>query len=64
MTRKNPAARKIAVCSACKRASCFQGVFFCEEARGASVACLSIEVLRALDREHRDYWRADEAGDG
>jgi hypothetical protein len=55
-------AREVAVCSACKRASCFQGVWFCEEARSASVVWLSVDVLRELDREHPCYWRG--GGDG
>ncbi len=47
---------KITVCSECKRACCWCGIFMCEDARGASTVEITIAQARALGREHPDYW--------
>lgn len=47
----------VEVCSACKRAACFQGVFFCEEYRSAGTRLIDVKVLERLDLEHPDYWQ-------
>ena len=54
-------ARRIEVCSACRRASCWQGTFYCDEYKVAGAVLLSIDELQALELESSDYWRA---GDG
>jgi len=57
---------KITVCSACKRACCWCGIFMCEDARGSSTVEITIAQARILDRENPDYWlrlRAEEGYD-
>lgn len=46
----------VTVCSACLRASCWQGIFYCEDARGAGTREMRAEELRQLGREHEDYF--------
>ena len=47
----------VAVCSACKRASCWQGVFLCDAARGAGTIKMPVHALRDLALENEDYWK-------
>lgn len=47
---------KITVCSACKRACCWAGIFFCEDSTGASTIDITIKKARELALEHPDYW--------
>ena len=51
------AERKVPVCSACKRACCFQGAFLCSDAGKAGTVELPVEALRKLGLEHPGYWR-------
>ena len=48
--------KKITVCSSCLRASCWQGVFICTNHRRAGIVKMSINELRKLKLEHKDYW--------
>ena len=57
-TTKTP--RLITVCDHCLKASCWQGVYMCEEARGAGTRRMTESELRELDAEHPDYWLTDE----
>ncbi|MCG8417611.1 MAG: hypothetical protein MJE77_06660 [Proteobacteria bacterium] len=50
----------ITVCSACLRASCWHGEFYCDEYKEAGTVEKSIEDLRALDLEHESYWTREE----
>lgn len=55
--------RVITVCSACQRASCWQGKFYCESYKTAGTVRLTVGELRRLKVEHPDYWDvACEAG--
>ena len=45
------------VCDNCNRASCFQGVFVCEEYRSANTTQRPVKDLAKLGLEHSDYWR-------
>lgn len=49
----------ITVCADCGRASCWQGLFFCDNARMAGVHDMSVKELRRMDLEHSDYWERD-----
>jgi hypothetical protein len=49
----------ILVCSECKRASCWRGLFMCEEARGAGSVAIKVEQLRELGLEDPSYWASD-----
>jgi hypothetical protein len=47
----------ITVCSACLQASCWQGIFFCEDYKRAGTVEKRREELEALALEHSDYWK-------
>jgi len=47
----------IPVCSACLKASCWLGVFLCENAKTADVVEKPVHELRELSLEHPNYWR-------
>ena len=46
----------ITICAECLRACCWQGEFYCDEARTAETTEKTIPELRELDLEHPDYW--------
>lgn len=52
--------RTITVCDKCLCASCWQGVFMCDETRGASTTEKTVDELRKLDLEHPCYWGKSE----
>jgi hypothetical protein len=47
----------ITVCAACLRASCWQGVYYCDEASNSATVQLPRSKLIALRREHPSFWR-------
>lgn len=48
--------RKITVCDHCLQASCWQGIFMCDEARGAGTVDKTVGELRKMGRENPEYW--------
>ncbi len=55
---------QITVCDACLCASCWQGEFYCEEARSAGTVRKTITEMRALHEageiaESPDWWERD-----
>lgn len=52
--------RLVTVCSECKMASCWRGIFVCDKAQGAGTMQLPVWRLRQLDREHSDYYAASD----
>ena len=46
----------VTVCAACHTASCWHGVFLCNEARRAGTVELSIDELNALALEHPSHY--------
>ena len=48
---------KVEVCNRCLMASCWQGIFMCDEAREAGTVIKTVGELRELNREHEDYWK-------
>ncbi len=46
----------ITVCDHCLCASCWQGLFLCDEAYGAGTIDKPRAELVALGREHPSYW--------
>ena len=48
--------RTIVVCSECKMATCWYGLFMCDKAQSAGVVEMTIRALRKLKREHPSYW--------
>ena len=49
------------VCAACLRASCWQGIFYCDEAKDAGTVEKTRAELEALALESPDYWRWSKA---
>ena len=45
----------VTVCDQCKRASCWQGLFYCDGARDAGTVELPARELRALGLEDETY---------
>lgn len=58
--RKQKAAELITVCGECLTASCWQGIFMCDEARNAGTVQKTREELRKLGLEHPSYWKTDD----
>ena len=54
--------RFVTVCDKCLEASCWQGVFMCDDAQTAGTTERTVAELRRLGREHPSYWGAE--GDG
>jgi len=48
--------RHVTVCGACHQASCWQGKFFCEQARTADILNLPLATLMRERRENEEYW--------
>lgn len=46
----------VTVCSACLQATCWQGLFYCDEYRTAGTVEKTPKLLKELDLEHPDYW--------
>lgn len=51
--------RKVTVCDRCLQASCWQGVFMCDDAKAAGTREVSIVQLALLRHEASDYWFRD-----
>lgn len=47
----------ITVCAACLKASCWQGLFFCDQHKEAGTVEMTIEELQSLNLEHPGYWK-------
>ena len=50
----------ITVCDRCLAASCWQGIFMCQESQEAGTIQLRKSVLISMNREHTDYMKTDE----
>ena len=46
----------VTVCSECLQASCWQGIFMCENAINAGTVQKTKEELKQLNLEHPSYW--------
>lgn len=46
----------VTVCDKCLKATCWYGLFMCDEARTAGVTHKTRTELAALNREHPSYW--------
>lgn len=43
------------VCAECLRASCWMGIFMCEDSRDANIRVITRKKALSLEREHTDY---------
>lgn len=50
----------ITVCDKCLQASCWQGIFMCEESRDAGMIQKTRMELVRLNLEHSDYLKTDQ----
>jgi len=48
--------KKITVCSECLTASCWQGIFMCDENQNAGTVEKTIGELKELNLENQEYW--------
>jgi hypothetical protein len=46
----------VLVCSHCLKASCWQGIFYCEQYKSAGIVYKTRTELIALNREDPSYW--------
>ena len=53
-------ARSITVCDSCLRASCWDGMFMCDESEDAGTVEKTREELLSLAREDPGYWGTDD----
>lgn len=53
---RRPDERRVTVCDACQTATCWEGLFMCENARIAGTKELTVRELRQLNLEHPSYW--------
>jgi hypothetical protein len=57
---QNDSAQLITVCDQCLQASCWQGVFYCDDAKTAGTVQKTRAELAKLGREHSDYWKTND----
>jgi len=50
---------KITVCDKCLMASCWQGLFMCDDSKFAGTVEKTIDELKELNLEHSSYWKTD-----
>jgi hypothetical protein len=50
----------VIVCAECLCASCWHGEFMCSRARAADITTRKASELRALGREHEDYFSPEQ----
>jgi hypothetical protein len=53
--------RLVTVCDQCFQASCWQGVFMCDDAVNAGTVDLPVLKLREMGLEHSSYWKPQDA---
>ena len=51
----------VTVCSACLQATCWQGLFYCDDYRTAGTVEKTRSELEILALEHPSYWNRDPA---
>jgi hypothetical protein len=49
----------VTVCDRCLCASCWQGIFYCDDYKVAGTTQKTKTELRKLKREHPSYWKTD-----
>ena len=49
----------VTVCSSCLMASCWQGIFYCDNYKNAGTKLMGVETLRNLALESPDYWEGE-----
>ena len=57
---ENAEERLVTVCDACLQASCWQGIYYCDDYQYAGTVQKTVAELRELGRENPSYWKTDE----
>lgn len=60
MSTQLPKNREITVCDKCLRASCWHGIWMCDDAIGAGLIQLPRWKLDELNREHPSHYSAEQ----
>lgn len=55
-----PGTTKVTVCDKCLTASCWHGIFMCNESGGAGTAEKTVDELDVMGLEHPDNYSRDE----
>jgi len=55
-TGKKKLNRKVTVCDKCLKASCWQGVYMCNDTHNAGTVEKTIKELKKLKLENSSYW--------
>jgi hypothetical protein len=50
----------VTICDRCLCASCWQGIFYCDDYKVAGTTQKTKSELRNLNREHPSYWKTDQ----
>lgn len=50
----------VTVCDKCLQASCWQGIFYCDDYKAAGTIQKTRKELAKLNLENSDYWKSDE----
>ena len=61
--RPDPTQRLVTVCDACQQASCWQGIFYCDDYQTAGTVDKTVAELTELGLEHPSYWEGDHEDD-
>lgn len=59
----DPKSRKVTVCSRCLTASCWHGVFMCDDSKTAGTVERTVAELDALGREHSSHYTVERVRD-
>ena len=53
----DPDSEMVTVCDKCLCASCWQGIFYCDDYREAGIVQKTVAELKILHLENPDYWK-------
>ncbi len=57
--RQNPLNRVVTVCDKCFKASCWHGIFMCDDAQTAGTVDKTVAQLRELNVENKDWYSVE-----
>ncbi len=49
--------RLVTVCDSCLQASCWQGIFYCDNWQRSGTIEVMVKELKKLNRENKSYWK-------
>ena len=57
----DPDPEMVTVCDKCLCASCWQGIFYCDDYRDAGIVQKTVAELQSLNLENPDYWKRSDS---